>query len=361
MSKSGNDTTGDGLTWETAWKTVTKAYTALGSTPNVCIFIGEGIWGWNDGWSNATQSVTRSFVGVGNVEIDTYYIVNPYSLTTGKMYTYESTGLVGPISSVLDYGHRDSDGIPSLYATKTTIDDVEATAGSFYYDTVAKILYVHTLNESAPDANVRSQYMGSNFLSTNVSGVQLYAENFKVYRTPTSISSSGGITYLNNVHLGYIGMSFTNNTTAILRDCSWRSSLKMGVATQEDLLYGSAAKIIEIDCEGSYSGGSTYIGSNATTNHDAGENVIINGEYHHTYGPPIGFIGNGKCWLLGTYSHDNLATSANYYSYQLDEAVAYLDCCRSSGSVKDIGPMSEIVHVRDFIGGATSDASLVAY
>ena len=92
---------------------------------------------------------------------------------------------------------------------------------------------------------------------------------------------------------------------------------------------------------------------------EAGRTVIINGEFHHTYGPPVGLITDGQCWLLGVYSHHNLASS-NQSNYLLDQTVAYLDCCDSSDSPIDIAAAST-VYVRDFDGDASNTGDVQTY
>lgn len=363
VSKTGNDTTGDGLSWGTAWKTIGKALTALGATANACIHVGAGYWGWSDGgFNNNTTAVNRSFIGYGTCIIDGYY-AQTYSLSSGQTYTYESAS-TPTISAVLDYGASDSDGMPTRYTAKTSIAAVEAAAGSYWYDGTAHILYVHTLENNSPDADVRAQYGGNSFCKITGAGLSVYAENFTVAFCVVPVSAASTL-YFNGVKtFHFIGanqhISLTSSAIGYFKSCIRKSQVTAGVSSQEDLLYASTATIVEIDCEGSYSGGATGTASNGTTNHVAGTNVVIGGEYHHTYGPPVGFVGSGYAWLLGTYSHHCLATSANYYSFQMDEAVCYLDSCRSDNSTKDI-LATQTVHVRDFIGAASNDGTVLTY
>ncbi len=359
VSKTGNDTTGNGLSWETSWKTLVKASTALTNIDNACLYVGAGRYGWNEAGTSFNLTRNKSIIGVGQVVIDNALPLT-WTLTSGRQYTYEAT-YAGPAGAVVDWNHLNDDGTPIRYDQKTTINDVEATAGSYMTTSNSPwVTYVHTLDNNTPNSDVRPVFAGTWTMGTNATNI--YLENLIFIQQRLVINASLGTStlYMKNCRVLYSYISFTGNT-AYFRDCLYRGYITSDSA-QMDLVGGSGHKLVEIDCEGSYAGGINYFGSNATTNHTNGQNVIINGEYHHTYGPPIGFILNGKCWLLGTYSHDNLATSQNYYSFQLEESVVYLDCCRSSGSVRDIGNSNaNPVYVRNFIGSSTNNGPVSNY
>ncbi len=354
VSKSGNDTTGDGLSWATAWLTVGKAHATVPDF--ACVYVGEGRYGWTE---SASINKSISIIGVGDVVFDGG-LPYTWALVAGKTHTY-SADYGGPSVDVVDWGTLDEEGLPTFYTQKASINEVEATPGSFYcLNAPPWTCYVHPLDDGAPDADLRGLY-NKYFVNFTDGTRKIYVENIVSMGevgTITQAVTTGAVYYKNCKFVNTL--LSCESYPAILQNCFYRGYITADNA-QRDLLYSNGAKIIEIDCEGHTSGGSAYVGSNVSTNHNAGENVIIGGHYHGTYGPPIGYIGDGKCWLLGVHSYNNLAVDSNYYSFQLDEALAYLDSCISEGSVKDIGPGGETIYVRNFQAGATSDADLVEY
>ncbi len=356
VSKSGNDTTGDGLSWDTAWLTPNKAFNTV--PDYAAVYVGEGRYGWGESPNLANKNI--SMIGVGRVVFDAA-LPYEWSLVPGKTHTYTSS-YGGPSGIVVDWGTLDADDMPLVYEAKSSINEVEATPGSFYCLGAAPFtIYVHPLDAGAPDADVRGLYNATRLVIDANQNKNLYVENVEFFGAVTYADGpTTGCVYLKDCVFFYTGLSFTSHP-AILQGCFYRGFLSEDDA-QRDLLYAtSGSKIIEIDCGGHTSGGSAYNGSNVSTNHGGGENVIIGGHYHDTYGPPIGYINDGKCWLLGVHSYNNLALAANFYSFELEEAVAYLDSCISEGSVKDIGPNGETVHVRNFQGESTNDATVIEY
>jgi len=183
VSKAGNDSTGDGLSWATAWKTIPKAHTVLGATPNCRIFIGAGVWGQADGSFayHGGPTADRSYVGVGDVYFDSYYPAVTYALVSGRTYTFSGSTAYA-IDNVFDYDHLDAEEFPSAYVAKASVDDVEATAGSYFYDSANALIYVHTIDEVTPSANVRSQgpTVTTVFSTVRTAGVKVYLENAKI-------------------------------------------------------------------------------------------------------------------------------------------------------------------------------------
>lgn len=353
VAKTGNDTTGNGLSWATAWKTIAKAVSVINSIENCVVYIGEGMYGWGESVPYILGSTNRSFIGVGNVVIDDALPLT-WSLTAGKTYTYEAT-YGGPASTIVDWDNIDSDGDPLRYVNVASIDAVESTPGSTYHTSAAPwITYCHPINNQAPSSQIRAAYGGS--FQTNTANKSIYLENLTTINYSVASGYANAPIYAKNVRFLY---SECGGAVQIYQECRYKGYFTSDGA-QRDLVGGTDVKIIQIDCTGKNSGGSAYIGSNVSTNHGSGQTLIINGDYSNTYGPPIGLIGTGYYWLLGVTSHDNLATSSNYYSFQLQGTDVYLDTCTSYGSTKDIGATGT-VHVRNFTGASSNDGTIVNY
>lgn len=340
VTKAGNDITGNGLTEGTAWKTLTKAWTALAAVPNACVKVGVGRYGWSDGGLTATATAItgRSLVPLGDGTVVMDAMFDPggaWALTGGQTYTFQKNYAV-PVVNVLDFGTLDANDDPTPYTLKTSVAEVEALAGSYYQ--AGGVLYVHSLDEVSPDADVRPQYSGNTTPKVAVNDIDTYWEGIRFYNLiPSFIANAGsntGKVYFKDCRFMFQPTQPIAITgyTAILQSCQYAHF------TASDQITGNAgsgnvAKIAEIDCTGWDAGVSGSGGLNATTNHGAGINVIVNGEYYNTYGSPVGFIGGGKAWILGTNIHDDL--SAGDYTLLLQEN-AWLDQVTLSGNTNDI-------------------------
>lgn len=346
----GGDNGNDGLTYATRWLTVSKA---IADAPaNGRVYISAGKYGWSDGGPNNTAwgknlSLIASEAGV---YFDATANPGSWSLTSGKTYTYQGGILFDPLY-VFDYGTLAADGSPTSYTRQASVDDVEANAGSFYY--ASNVVYVRPLEAGSPDADVRVQYSGSGLVNFTADNRKVYLQGITAccLKSYAAKSSSGGslvamedckIFYPNNgVAINLAGVD------GIFRDCIYARNNYAA-----DLLYASGCNVIEIDCQGYNTGIAPDTSYNATTNHTAGKNVIIGGEYYDCRGPNVGFINDGECWLLGVNSHDSVGVSEFNANYQLNEAIAYLDTCSGSDSTYDFNIAAD-VYVRDFDGAAS--------
>jgi hypothetical protein len=357
VNKSGSDTTGDGTSVASAWKTLTKAWTTLNATDNACVYVGAGTYGWSDGGFNDTTwgRTGRSLVATGNVVLDSY-LTCTFALSAGQTYTYEAIQ-ANPINAVLDYGTLDSNGDPTAYVAKSSIAEVEALAGSYYYkNTVTKTLYVHTLENNTPDVDVRPQYSGNFSIKITVSNLTAYMEGIKCYHTAINVvnnaSPNTGILYFKNCRWMHNSTILkVNGYTAYFKGCQWAHSISGIDGLISDVANTVVAKICTIDCTSWDFGVTGDTTMNCLTNHNGGINVVINGEYSLANGGNIACIGSGAAWLLGVNSHDcALGSGINDDNYQFQEN-AWLDTCTSSGSTYDISvDTGHTIYIRNFSG-----------
>lgn len=96
-------------------------------------------------------SVFEKWIRTPGIEIVALLEANPgtvltgFTLVGGKTYTYE---LAVTDRAIIDFEKVYEDG--EEYTEKSSINEVEATASTFYFDTSAKILYVHTSTGANP-------------------------------------------------------------------------------------------------------------------------------------------------------------------------------------------------------------------
>ena len=116
--------------------------------------------GGNSAYSNIPNDTTlavyvpsefEKWIRTAGIEIVALCEINPgmvltgFSLVGGKTYTFE---LAITDRAIVDFEEVYEDG--EEYVEKGSINEVEATASTFYFDTSAKILYVHTSTGANP-------------------------------------------------------------------------------------------------------------------------------------------------------------------------------------------------------------------
>jgi len=361
VGKGGNDSA-DGLTYATRWLTIGKAYTSTPANGRVLVYAGKYAWFTEIGGNWVTKNL--SLIGMeAGVYLDGYFSQGAWSLTSGKTFTYQTawSGIGNP-SYVVDYGTLLSDGAPTSYVLKTSVDEVEAQAGTYYY--ASNVLYVRPLEAGSPDSDVRQFYAGGKLVSIAADNRKAYIENITTCGLSSLInnaSATGGTAaYFKDCKIFYPNLQafVFNGADGVFQNCTIAYD-----TNGRDLIGGFAAntvtcKIIEIDCTAHDIGNGVGTQSwNCTTNHNAGKNLIINGEYYNSYGHPIGFINEGEAWMLGTYAHTSLSTeAANNANYQLDLSLCYMDCCQGDGSTKGFTPSDTTIYGRSFVGDLTSTA-----
>lgn len=366
--KKGGSDANSGTSWAAAWKKIN--YAIANAPDNGVIYVDSGIYGWTDGGTaSIAWGKNLSLIGVGDVIIDAY-IEPTWAKTDGKTYTYQTAWVFGPTLAVFDYSTPDGDGAPLSYAQKASVDDVESEAGSFYWN--SNVLYVRPLASGAPSASVRPQYGGNAACRFTADDRKAYLENLNLYASPILIENNsaagGSAVYLKDCQIMYSNSLVSlRGVDAILQNCKIAHNRAASDAIFGDVKNSVVCRVIEIDCHvwdiGVNNGDDSW---NATTNHGAGKNVILNGEYHHTWGPPIGFINDGEAWLLGTYAHNSLAETKDWAktNFLIEEVLAYLDSCKGSDSKYDFAfGASHNVYARNFDGTAniTGGGTLQAY
>ncbi|UCD07912.1 MAG: fibronectin type III domain-containing protein [Candidatus Aenigmatarchaeota archaeon] len=147
----------------------------------------------------------RVFKPIYLIEINPQMEVSGFTLTSGKTYTYEKT----LEDRAIDIEGVTEDGDP--YAKKTSVDDVEANASSFYFDYANRKLYVHTSDGTNPSnftiltsfwlyfSNVKNQiYNGKKYLPfLSAEDIPDMSDEIKPTFKGTYSISSGTITLKN--------------------------------------------------------------------------------------------------------------------------------------------------------------------
>lgn len=275
ISTSGSDLN-NGLSEINALATMSKAI-SLGAK---LVYISAGFYDkgiLNPGIINRDLAI----IGVGDV-YDTKHESFTWSLVSG---IYESTTI--SINSILDKVTLDGDGYFTNYIFKSSIAEVQATSGTWWYD--GSKTYVNPLNATSDlltNTSIFSSYVGNSF--------RLYIENITYTNGISSNPRNNLITfnlYMKNVKLPYPSRNddvggengiTINSTFTIFQNCISNNSNRdnfnyhNGITGIGVLNY----ECIEIDCEAK---NPSYLDINSnnqsSTAHDGMKMLRINGSY----------------------------------------------------------------------------------
>lgn len=270
-----------------------------------------------------------------------------WTINTGS--TYEATpGLA--INQVFDGSITDDNGDYYRLTARDSIANVNANPGSWWYDSGAAKVYVRMPTNRSPDPDAvllgsavgtitgnRGLYLrgirfeGGGLQLVEAGGVRprLYMYNSdQVYGANFNIDSDGGTTYLEDVITAHAGLDNLN-----YHDQG-----------------GVSARAVEINVT-SYGAGYLKSGDenkNASSMHDTGSVVRVNGRYYDSYGPNIPDTGTSSSFNIGVSAYRSIAPTAtqdvNFYS---DGGMYLVDCFSGKGSAYDIRAVNGTVQVRN--------------
>ncbi|GAA0567413.1 hypothetical protein GCM10008997_15010 [Halomonas salifodinae] len=235
-----------------------------------------------------------------------------WSVASGTTHTYEATVASG-VFGVFDSSILNRHGQYKAFSERSSIADVNANPGSWFFDSGANKLYVRRFSNNPPDGDLRVQSNGGILLQGDralylenaeiQSGnpVQAYAENGI---KPRLYMSEGGVYYSLNFGVDADGADvFVEDVEAYgngLDNFNYH-------VDSSGLLQSNA---IEINVN-SYGAGSVSPSGpenkNGSSMHDAGNVIRINGEYHSNYGPNVVDTTSGVSLNVGTRAENSIA------------------------------------------------------
>lgn len=384
---TGNDTTGTGAVGA-PYKSLVKALTTARDTTDtatkiVIVTAGSDLLIMREAGFLGSTITTFSGKRVYITPDNTAYIIRAtggntagFSLTVGKTYTYQMTR--SSVVGVFDVTVLDANKVPTPYTRQTSIDTVEANAGSWWTD--GTTLYVHAIGgggvswpQQVPLLNVTEELLVG---LTNNS--ELFVRNLQILGSSSSTPQayiSGD--YSNNKFVAYnSAFAFTNYwfyNGANPNTAAFDSLYVDGVKSTQ--IYNSTAAYASADGIGihysnaytnqptttrqyyslifnsrSYSNG---IGNtvapninNGFTTHGGANILIVGSEAYNTQGPPCAFVNGTYSVLIGSYCHDSVATALNnQHSALYTDSISapnnltqklYLDDSRFIDSYQDI-------------------------
>ena len=140
---SRTDNTGDGLSWATAKRDIPGG---IGLNPDI-LYVRGGLYPRLARMTSFSVTKDMAIIAVGGPVVQGSLAKGTWALVAGKTKTYALTymsGLTNVTSSVIDTFVL-TNGSPSLLSYVASIDDVEATPGSFYHS--GTVTYVHAADD----------------------------------------------------------------------------------------------------------------------------------------------------------------------------------------------------------------------
>lgn len=348
VATTGSDTSGTGAV-DAPFRTITKA---VGMADVDKIYIAAGHYYFQQSTMNWNPTRSMKLIGVGDVYITGG--LNAFIGTFSKVDSHYEASYTSaaPIAAVLDKSIIDGNGNFTKYTLKASIAEVDAAAGSYFYDTAADKVYVRATDDRAPDADIFYLY-GTSFLTLTGTNVTLYFENLNILTGGvTSVAGTGNKLYIKDCLFdcvaggNAIGLSLGSGE-AILQNTTITRSGDDGIR--------GGGNVVQIDCTIHHAGVGSTAG-NASSCH-AGYPIIVNGHYSYSLGRPIHDIGLGKAWYLGVHAHH--AGTSTYPNFMVgglgsDYFETWCDQCVSSDSDVDFAAtLPAKIHKHSCTGGAS--------
>ena len=338
---TGNDSN-TGLDAEHPLKTMAAAYNKSDVS---CIMLAGGII---PSTSSLFQTPIQKDIAIKASEDNPAYVCTSVTRTfteiSGHTGCYQNS--IGNTRGIIDHAVKNKAGDDLQYTMVNSVDDVYATAGSWYHS--SGVLYIHTADNREPDGNIIVLRNGDNLKIT--ASATVYLENVKFYGGLSPLiaqAPTGGVIkiYAKNCDFFYSDYSTTQYdlvmlegvTEAIFQNCRAKYGNKDGFNYHK----GTAniiPKAIEINCEGAFCGNSNDSDDQGSTMHDTGKIIRVNGMYHDTYGSCIADNTAGtEAWNVGCVCYNSFGEGgqgANFFVY--DDVKMWNDSCVGFGSTYNL-------------------------
>lgn len=313
VSTTGSDSN-DGLTLETAFRTVHKAM-SMSNIKN--IYINDGVYDYDKAfYSNVYDSISVNIIGLsenviltGTDNTLTWIKSEGYS----NVYSTTRTNLI----TIFDAYVLFNDGW-SKYSMKSSIEEVDSNPGSYYYN--SNIVYIHTLDSRIPDSYIHASINTTNLKFSNST---VYLESIKLYGGTHPLYFADSNVYLNNVESNYStehnGITSRNSNVYSYKTTAAYNFLDGFNYHNNDSLT-IPNYILEIDCIGKWNGiDNTTNNNNGTSAHESLRVIRINGIYHSNKGPNVIDINDSISINYGLIAYNSTSsTSGGNVNYAIE-------------------------------------------
>ncbi len=335
----------------------------MNSAEPCIINLADGFYNKTNGFNNSNITCPTAILSMSGNPTISAENDQSWSLTEGKTNTYQSTEET-TVLRVFDSSILDTNGDYTEYTLKTSVDEVEATAGSWYQ--TGGIIYVHTTDNRTPDLDIHPYIAVKQVYAANV---DLYLEGLKIYGGSGG-SALGVISHISNV----------TPSKLYIKDCEIKYSVNdnkglyvalsnaylqniLSSKNQSDAFnYHFGATAFEVDCVGRCSGYTGKATENGSTTHEAGKILRLNGLYYDNYGPNIADVNaNTQSWSINCLSRDSKAADTGGVDFYIATGNMWLENCNNQNSLSVYGLTSAsgvLALRRNRVAGAVSGSYL---
>jgi len=323
--------------------------TYMSTADPLIIYLAEGVYNKTNGFNNHSLYVDTMIKAVSGTPVISAENDHVWSLSDGQSHTYEASD-VDEVFRVFDGSVPDSNGDYVELLKKTSIAEVETTAGSWWYD--SGILYVRTFDDREPDSDIHgyldvkqvySSLLGNVFLD----GLKIYGGTNTVYHVSDTINNM--TLCLHNCELKY---AVNGHGLAIGKSRTILDTVIAARNESDGFNYHTGGSSLEINCIGRNNGLPGDSTSNGSSIHDGGIIIRVNGEYTANHGPNLADVNaNTKSWNLGCKSHGSLAVT-NQCDILSEDGTMWVDSCKSYDSPAGLSCVVGALYVRNCLEAA---------
>lgn len=349
----------NGLSRANAFQTIGKA---LSNSDVKTILLCAGVYGRASAFFGNHINKSVNIIGIDPGVYITSGVFTNTSLLSGYSYVYYGSRGSKP-TRIVDVRHKDVAHRFIEYTEVNSIQAVEDTRATFFYDNGT--LYMHAYDNAQPLS--QDVVMCTDVDNIYIEGdVTVYLENMTViggksalYGTATNSDASPTIiakdcSFWYSEDTNHDCVQLKGVQLSIFQNCEAWMSQKDGF--NYHALYDVVPKAIEINCRGYYNGNTEDSNDQASTMHDTGKIIRINGIYGFSYGPNIGDETAGTesynmgCVAFASKSTFYQTSNANYFPYT--DVLMILDGCIGYSSNYNIGGDLTYLYMRNpsFVG-----------
>jgi len=309
--------TNDGLTWQTAFKKISKAD---GMADVAIVMLKSGIYGSVlHSWTTLRDKDIK-YISEANQPPAIIFPGWPASYKTWTDMTgYFQASTFGTVNNVFDTTQKQAEMNYEL--TKLTLVASEAEvpllANSYYVDTENSLININV--GRMPDANVLCcTSLGILTVSqTSFTGERhVCFENINfIFRLAFVIDSPNKLNiYGKNLRIGFStntdGLGITGNVFSYMENCISQNNYNDGFNYHGVGDYNP--EFIEVNCIGRSNGYGNNTGiNNGSTCHESGKGIRLNGIYHNNEGRNVHDINISQTWNVNCYAFNSVATTGD--------------------------------------------------
>ncbi|MBC2594946.1 hypothetical protein H5P28_11825 [Ruficoccus amylovorans] len=391
-AENGDDVTGDGLTWGTAWKTLAKpgAETSNWTSVQAVILNIRGTFDWLAMWSITGVDPAKPLMVRGHGEARVAVSVAASTITWTQesspntdVWGFDYSAQSAPVGArtpngVYDPGQLDAFGDYTSYSSAESIEECQASPQSFFLDTVNSKFYVHTATDPSSTSAAVSVDRCGLALGTNA---QTFLDSITIEGGWASIITGSSTTMQSlfyrrckftstfpdpaGVQSGN-AMNFTPSPNGLC--IGWDSIATK--AWKDGFSYSGTNTVVEVRNIGR-SNGVDVAGTahNGTTGHGAIRALLLSGQYYKNLNRNVHYVQTSTLWAIGCAAGDATTdlTDADqsvdwFVSFTGGGVTAWLDrCVRFGNSLHPLMVIDGTVRVRncnfqpaDFTGGGSA-------